>query len=138
MHAPPLRLMKALSVLLLAGQGLGWCQNTTYFSSVPQPSVTTGVALAKANDAMFSLQSKDSLFIGPALAVNAVHEQFQLDHISNTLALKMLNAARDRTDRVFRQRADRFSPWKGREGDAWVCDVRDAIQLLDLAAQKFR
>lgn len=87
---------------------------------------------------MFSLQSKDSLFIGPALAVNAVHEQFQLDHISNTLAFEMLNAARDRTDKVFHQRPDRFSPWKGREGDAWVCDVRDAIQLLDFAAQKFR
>jgi hypothetical protein len=138
MHTPPLRLMKAPAVLLLVGQGLGWCQNTTHCNSVPQLSVTTGVALAKANDAMFSLQSKDSLFIGPALAVNAVHEQFQLDHISKALALEKLSAARDHTDKVFHQRADRFSPWKGREGDAWVCDVRDAIQLLDLAAKKFR
>jgi hypothetical protein len=101
------------------------------------PYVTKWVALAKANDAMFSLQSKDSLFIAPALAVNAVHEQFQIDHMSNALALAKLSEARDYTDKVFHRRADRFSPWKGREGDASVCDVRDALQALDLAAQKF-
>jgi len=83
---------------------------------------------------MLGLQNKDSLFLPPALVVNAADEEFQGGQIAD--ALRLLARARDRTDRVAHERVDRLSPWKGREGDAAVDDVCAALQLMDFAEQK--
>ena len=154
--SPRPRLTMVLVVFLFVGFRLGWCQTTIDCTAKPNSEWSRRVkdilckiqvrnafaqaraALAKANDEMFKLQSKDSLFAGPSLAVNSAYEQFQVEEISPALALLKLEAARGDTDNVARRRADRLSPWKGREGDAFVGDVTKALQLIDSAAQKLR
>jgi hypothetical protein len=130
MHAPPLRLMIALTVLLLAGQGLGWCQSTIDCKTKAPNAwshhvqeilclVQAREALAKANDAMFKLQSKDSLFLAKGLAVNTVEEHFQVDQIP--WALEKLKAARDDTGGLAHERADRLSRWTHKADSCDFC-----------------
>jgi len=88
-------------------------------------------ALGQANKALSRLASRDSIFLEPALAVNTVDEQFQVEMVST--AAQKVKAARDVTEAIARKRRDRLS---NRDDGASAADVDTALDGMDAALKK--
>jgi hypothetical protein len=99
-----------------------------YYTGACLAMVKARLALFRADAELSGLESRDSLFLKPALLVSDVNERFQ--STSMAASLKKLGDAKNYTQKLTKKRPDRISD---RSGDVSPQDVQRVIGSVDSA-----